>query len=40
METLTTKSPHALFWIAGIVVTVFSAVGIAAVMGWLPIWIG
>ncbi len=36
METPANKSPHTLFWIAGIAVTVFSAVGIAAVMGWIP----
>jgi len=36
METQASKSPHTLFWIAGIAVTVFSAVGIAAVMGWIP----
>ena len=36
METQTNKSPHTLFWIAGIAVTVFSAVGIAAIMGWIP----
>jgi outer membrane lipoprotein SlyB len=30
------KSPHTLFWIAGIAVTVFSAAGIAAIMGWIP----
>jgi outer membrane lipoprotein SlyB len=36
METNASKSPHTLFWIAGIAVTVFSAVGIAAVMGWIP----
>ena len=36
METPTRNSPHTLFWIAGIAVTVFSAVGIAAVMGWIP----
>ena len=36
METQANKSPHTLFWIAGIAVTVFSAVGIAAVMGWIP----
>ena len=36
METPARKSPHTLFWIAGIAVTVFSAVGIAAVMGWIP----
>ena len=36
METKATKSPHTLFWIAGIAVTVFSAAGIAAIMGWIP----
>jgi len=36
METQVNKSPHTLFWIAGIAVTVFSAVGIAAIMGWIP----
>ena len=36
METQTSKSPHTLFWIAGIAVTVFSAAGIAAIMGWIP----
>jgi outer membrane lipoprotein SlyB len=36
METPTSKSPHTLFWIAGTAVTLFSAVGIAAVMGWIP----
>jgi outer membrane lipoprotein SlyB len=36
METKASKSPHTLFWIAGIAVTVFSAVGIAASMGWIP----
>ena len=37
METTqASKSPHTLFWIAGIAVTVFSAVGIAAILGWIP----
>jgi outer membrane lipoprotein SlyB len=36
METPNNKSPHTLFWIAGTAVTLFSAVGIAAVMGWIP----
>lgn len=36
METQTSKSPHTLFWIAGIAVTVFSAAGVAAIMGWIP----
>jgi outer membrane lipoprotein SlyB len=40
METQNSKSPHTLFWIAGIAVTVFSALGIAAVMGWIPTSIG
>src|SRR5690242_12167153 len=40
METRTNKSPHTLNWIAGIAVTLFSAVGIAAIMGWIPTSIG
>ena len=36
METQTRKSPHTLFWIAGIAVTLFSVAGIAAIMGWIP----
>ena len=36
METQANKSPHTLFWIAGIAVTVFSLAGIAAIMGWIP----
>jgi outer membrane lipoprotein SlyB len=36
METQKSKSPHTLCWIAGTAVTVFSAVGVAAVMGWIP----
>jgi len=36
METQAKKSPHALMWVAGIAVTVFSAVGVAAIMGWIP----
>jgi outer membrane lipoprotein SlyB len=36
MESQPNKSPHTLFWIAGIAVTVFSAVGIAAILGWIP----
>ena len=36
METQEKKSPHTLFWIAGIAVTVFSVAGIAAIMGWIP----
>ena len=36
METQANNSPHTLFWIAGIAVTLFSAAGIAAIMGWIP----
>ena len=36
METQDRKSPHTLFWIAGIAITIFSAVGVAAIMGWIP----
>lgn len=40
MEARAARSPHTLFWIAGIAVTVFSGLGIAAIMGWLPTTIG
>jgi outer membrane lipoprotein SlyB len=30
------KFPQAIIWIAGIALTLFCAVGIAAVMGWIP----
>ena len=36
MNTQVNKSPHPLMWIAGIAVILFSAAGIAAVMGWIP----
>ena len=36
METQINKSPHPLMWIAGIAVILFSAAGIAAIMGWIP----
>ena len=37
MTTETHKaSPHPILWIAGIAVTLFCAVGIAAIMGWIP----
>ena len=36
METTTSKKPHAVIWIAGTAVTLFSALGIAAIMGWVP----
>lgn len=32
----TPSSPHPIVWIAGIAVTLLSAVGIAAMTGWLP----
>ena len=34
------KSPQAIIWIAGIALTLFCAVGIAAVMGWIPSSVG
>lgn len=34
------KSPHLLMWIAGIAVILFSAAGIAAIMGWIPTSMG
>ena len=34
------KSPHLLIWIAGIAVILFSAAGIAAIMGWIPTSMG
>jgi outer membrane lipoprotein SlyB len=34
------KSPHLLMWIAGIAVILFSIVGIAAIMGWIPTSMG
>ncbi len=36
METKTNKSLHPLAWVAGIAFIVFSGVGIAAFMGWIP----
>jgi hypothetical protein len=30
------ESPHLLIWIAGIAVILFSAAGMAAIMGWIP----
>ena len=35
-----TRSPHLLIWIAGIAVILFSAAGIAAIMGWIPTSMG
>jgi outer membrane lipoprotein SlyB len=40
MTTQTDKSPHLLMWIAGIAVILFSAAGIAAIMGWIPTSMG
>ena len=36
MEMHVKKSPHPLLWITGIAVILFSAAGIAAIMGWIP----
>ncbi|MGP1679860.1 MAG: glycine zipper 2TM domain-containing protein [Burkholderiales bacterium] len=35
-EPQSDKFPQAIIWIAGIALTLFCAVGIAAVMGWIP----
>jgi outer membrane lipoprotein SlyB len=40
MTTAADKSPHLLMWIAGIAVILFSAAGIAAIMGWIPTSMG
>ena len=36
IEPQSGKFPQALIWIAGIALTLFCAVGIAALMGWIP----
>ncbi len=36
IEPQSGKFPQAVIWIAGIALTLFCAVGIAAVMGWIP----
>jgi outer membrane lipoprotein SlyB len=36
METQTRRSLNPLMWVAGIAVIVFSVVGVAAMMGWIP----
>ena len=36
IEPQSGKFPQAIIWIAGIALTVFCAVGIGAVMGWIP----
>ncbi len=38
--TQAAKSPHTLIWIAAIAVILFSAAGIAAIMGWIPTSMG
>ncbi len=40
METQTRKSPHPLAWTVAIALIVFSGVGIAAFMGWIPTSMG
>ena len=34
------KSPHLLIWVASIAVILFSGMGIAAIMGWIPTSMG
>ena len=36
IEPQSGKFPQAVIWIAGIALTLFCVVGIAAVMGWIP----
>jgi outer membrane lipoprotein SlyB len=40
METQVHKFPRPLLWTAGVAVILFSAVGIAAIMGWIPASMG
>lgn len=40
MNTQTSNSPHMIIWIAGIAVILFSAAGLAAIMGWIPTSMG
>src|SRR5471032_1055911 len=40
IEPQSGKFPQAVIWIAGIALTLFCAVGIGAVMGWIPSSIG
>ena len=40
IEPQSGKYPQAIIWIAGIALTLFCAVGIAAVMGWIPNSVG
>lgn len=40
METTVSSKPPAITWIAGIAITLFSVIGIAGIMGWLPTSMG
>jgi outer membrane lipoprotein SlyB len=40
IEPQSGKFPQAVIWIAGIALTLFCAVGIAAIMGWIPSTMG
>lgn len=40
MDTQSNKPLHPMIWVAGIAVILFSVVGIAAIMGWLPASMG
>ncbi|MFA7387804.1 MAG: hypothetical protein WCZ87_09105, partial [Thiohalobacteraceae bacterium] len=40
METRVDKFPRPLLWTAGVAVILFSAVGTAAIMGWIPASMG
>jgi outer membrane lipoprotein SlyB len=40
MEPQSGKFPQAVIWVAGVALTLFCAVGIAALMGWIPNSIG
>lgn len=36
MQTVASKSPHLLTWLAGISIIVFCLAGVAAIAGWIP----
>ena len=40
METQATRSIHPLWWVTAIAVVLFSGVGIAALLGWIPTSVG
>ena len=40
METRTSETSHLLVWIAAISLIVFCGLGVAALMGWIPISVG